>query len=205
MVNSKKMSKSSIAVIVLAIMLALSMILGVTGAWFTYTQEAADTGASGVFGKVNMVLEIADGSEAKITRADRSTAVEGTTADPIMPGDVVSAATYTLSIGDDSEAAFYVIKNNENNKFYEVVDNALVEITDSKAGSFAKGAEDVTFGGAEVVLTGADYGNGYQGADYTSSTSGYTLYAIQQANLDDATAYTTIMGLIDATFPNNVA
>ena len=35
MVNSKKMSKSSIAVIVLSILLVLSLILGFTGAWFT--------------------------------------------------------------------------------------------------------------------------------------------------------------------------
>ena len=44
MVKSKKMSKTGIAVIVLAILLVLSMVMGLTGAWFT--DKAASQGGS---------------------------------------------------------------------------------------------------------------------------------------------------------------
>ena len=43
MVKSKKMSKGSLAVIILAVLLVLSMVLGLTGAWFTSKDEKNGT------------------------------------------------------------------------------------------------------------------------------------------------------------------
>ena len=57
MVNSKKMSKSSIAVIVLSILLVLSLILGFTGAWFTDKAESGDKKADFDWGTVKVQYE----------------------------------------------------------------------------------------------------------------------------------------------------
>ena len=57
MVNSKKMSKSSIAVIVLSILLVLSMILGLTGAWFT-DKGSDKTSDSIKFGNIDISAEL---------------------------------------------------------------------------------------------------------------------------------------------------
>lgn len=54
MVNSKKMSKSSIAVIVLSILLVLSLILGFTGAWFTDSAKSGDKNADIDWGTVKV-------------------------------------------------------------------------------------------------------------------------------------------------------
>ena len=54
MVNSKKMSKSSIAVIVLSILLVLSLILGFTGAWFTDKADDQAVTGEGTFGTVKI-------------------------------------------------------------------------------------------------------------------------------------------------------
>jgi len=53
MVKSKKMSKTSIAVIVLAILLVLSLCLGITGAWFTDQETAGSNSINMKFGTVN--------------------------------------------------------------------------------------------------------------------------------------------------------
>ncbi len=64
MVNSKKMSKSSIAVIVLSILLVLSLILGFTGAWFTDKKDSGtDNKGTLTFGKIalsSVATNIAD-------------------------------------------------------------------------------------------------------------------------------------------------
>ena len=71
MVNSKKMSKSSIAVIVLSILLVLSLILGFTGAWFT-DQANGDVTGTGTFGTVKITsatasVSMAEGDANEIT------------------------------------------------------------------------------------------------------------------------------------------
>ena len=53
MVKSKKMSKTSIAVIVLALLLVLSLVMGITGAWFTDTTKTS-TDTTGTFGTVTL-------------------------------------------------------------------------------------------------------------------------------------------------------
>lgn len=53
MVNSKKMHKSTVAVILLSLLLVLSLVLTVTGAWFTDKDSASGT-TSLDFGKVDV-------------------------------------------------------------------------------------------------------------------------------------------------------
>ena len=53
MVKSKKMSKTSIAVIVLALLLVLSLVMGITGAWFTDSKDGQSTNENPInFGTV---------------------------------------------------------------------------------------------------------------------------------------------------------
>ena len=51
MVKSKKMSKGSLAIIILAVLLVLSMVLGLTGAWFTDKASGKDETNNGTFGR----------------------------------------------------------------------------------------------------------------------------------------------------------
>ncbi len=91
MVNSKKMSKSSIAVIVLSILLVLSLILGFTGAWFT-DDKKTDLSNDGLkFGTVAIKLD--EGSAAEWKNKGYTKETETTN---IVPGSSM-AATLTLS------------------------------------------------------------------------------------------------------------
>lgn len=85
MVNNKKMSKSTIAVILLSLLLCLSLILTATGAWFTDKDNGA--GKELVFGQVEIAVNDAtDG--CGYSAAKRSAKVEGV---DIMPGDTLAA------------------------------------------------------------------------------------------------------------------
>ena len=212
MVNSKKkMNKSTVAIVVLALLLIVSLVLTATGAWFTSSGTADDDGKGGVFGYVTVAFTADAG--AKITRADGTTIVAGTADDPIMPGDIVSASKYTLTLDDKSEDAFYLIKskNAADTKFYVVSDGKLVEATEHVAGTLTSDAKTVEFQADAVTISGKDTGNDKQGTDYTAATSGYTVYAIQQANLsnkadktgENTNAYDTIVALVKANFPAN--
>jgi len=110
MVKSKKMSKTGIAVIVLAILLVLSMIMGMTGAWFT-DNETNNTGSI-AFGKVEIALDEAGedgyfytyrhGSSSKVT--------------PAMPGD-------------DLKVELNVAKAEGSQEFYFVIELDIVSVT----------------------------------------------------------------------------
>ena len=94
MVKSKKMSKTSIAVIVLAILLVLSLCLGLTGAWFTSSTEGIDGSADGTFGTVS-ISQSADAYEATWSNTS-----SGTVSGKLLPG-----STLTLDGGTVTAAA----------------------------------------------------------------------------------------------------
>jgi flagellar basal body-associated protein FliL len=80
MVEKKKMSKSSIAIIVLSVLLVLSMVMGLTGAWFTDKATGGNQGANNTFqfGQISAPLTIS------------STAMSVTLAgEKAVPGDSV--------------------------------------------------------------------------------------------------------------------
>ena len=95
MVNSKKMSKSSIAVIVLSILLVLSLILGFTGAWFTDKKDSGK-GKDVTFGLVKIGEVSADAISVKNTIADVDTFA--------MPGSVVAVKA---TVKNESTATIY--------------------------------------------------------------------------------------------------
>ena len=95
MVNSKKMSKSSIAVIVLSILLVLSLILGFTGAWFTDSKNSGE-GKDVTYGLVKIGDVSADAISVTNTIADVDTLA--------MPGSVVAVKA---TVKNESTATIY--------------------------------------------------------------------------------------------------
>ena len=70
MVNSKKMSKSTVAIVLLSLLLVLSLILTATGAWFTSSDNKAGN-ADVAFGKVEVKLD----GEATLTKCSEAALV----------------------------------------------------------------------------------------------------------------------------------
>lgn len=163
MVNSKKMSKSSIAVIVLSILLVLSLILGFTGAWFTDKLTSGGEGTKVTFGHV----ELNDAKAIAITAP----------AGKVMPGD-----TLTVTNTQYKGAAAY----------YKLVVTATCnkpELQDSLNKTFSAGAKygviaasdnfaDLTLL-SDITIDAKTFGNTYQDAEVTLSVE---LTVIQQKN-----------------------
>ena len=198
MVNSKKMSKSSIAVIVLSILLVLSLILGFTGAWFT----AKDAGSSNdsLFGKVAISTE-----GSKLTYdGDKTLATET----KLMPGCSVKA---TVAIKNDTVASegeggiYYVVKikisvNNETKQegFFVKGETAAKKVESATDLVVLDNATSVTIT-AEEKLDGETYTN-----DFANKTVHieYSVYAIQSAHIEATEAY-KILVTNNASFPDN--
>ena len=93
MVNSKKMNKSTVAVIVLALLLVLSLVLTATGAWFTDKKETDETSVkmgtiniSTSTGAISVTKDVADGN--------------------VMPGDKIQVTGEILNTGDKAWVRF---------------------------------------------------------------------------------------------------
>ena len=174
MVKSKKMSKTSIAVIVLALLLVLSLVMGMTGAWFTAKQgSASDTQLD--FGRV--VLNVTGGSFGQVTHAAANADAAYETDVEIMPGDTIN---YSINVakGANSEDFYYrifvVVSGVESGDY-----TADTTVYDTTAEGW-NGAHNGT-----VELLGSKYGNTYQGQHITLS---YQVRAIQKANISAADA-----------------
>ena len=97
MVKSKKMSKTGIAVIVMAILLVLSMIMGLTGAWYTAESNAAGQQSTNIVLRdrwLSLTLSAANGA-VQTYRKDKTTSVDP---DEVMPGDYIKINSTTLTV-----------------------------------------------------------------------------------------------------------
>ena len=100
MVKSKKLSRGSLAVLLLALMLALSMVVGITGAWFTSSVSKVDnTGKK--FGEVTIALDAEQGDNA-IALVTDNVAHAYLSGTDVMPGDTI---TYNYSVTNQKDAA----------------------------------------------------------------------------------------------------
>ena len=96
MVNSKKkINKSTVAIVVLALLLVLSLVLTATGAWFT-DKETSNTNKDFTFGTVSIALT---GS------ANNGTWTSTGTGNKVMPG---SSFTSTLTLANDGDQDVWV-------------------------------------------------------------------------------------------------
>jgi hypothetical protein len=97
MVKSKKLSRGSLAVLLLALLLAVSMVVGLTGAWFT----DKDNGSSSLpftFGSVAVTV-----GDTAMARSENDTI----NADLFLPGDKVAVQASTLTYGGTGDAYVY--------------------------------------------------------------------------------------------------
>lgn len=98
MIKSRKFSKLSLAVIVLSLLLVFSLVMGLTGAWFTDV-KTNNGGVSMNFGHIT--LNVNNTTNFGFLNGDSSALTE-----PLMPGDKVKA---TLSVSNAGEAAYVVV------------------------------------------------------------------------------------------------
>ena len=220
MVNSKRMSKSKVAMIALAILLVLSLILTATGAW--YTDNKTDAGKDGAtFTLRNSWIQISvtdstqtlkvyrdengNGTQTEITKP---AAVDHVVPYIVMPGDKIefsgSAAAFTITGAD---AYYYVVvydgKATTSSAIRVDADNALnLETILGQTLTNASGLEtdkaglvaDSTNWIVNTALTSAS-----KGAQVASinAVAGYGVYAIQAENRTAATAYSTLKTMFE--------
>ncbi|MGN1222856.1 MAG: hypothetical protein ACI4T1_01860 [Christensenellales bacterium] len=181
--NKMKNKKSLVALVVMAFMLVASITMAATGAWFT-DQATAISGTQLDFGKI-----VLSGETGTVTAAT----VKTETTDLLMPGDTL---TINFSATNDEQAAYWIA-------------DVTVTLTNTTADDTAFAALDGTYGAdskvttaqtvaaaesisgtIELELTGATYGNDYQGATVTVTV---TLKAVQQENLTADEAYALLI------------
>ena len=120
MVNSKKMSRTTVAMIALSILLVLSLILTATGAWFT-DSASGDANVSIDMGKVDI------GATGTATASLASVTTGVTLANKMVDGDTV---TVTLTMTNSSDV-----------KIYAAVTALSVKVYDCSAG--VKGSNEL--------------------------------------------------------------
>lgn len=183
MVNSKKMNKSTVAVVVLALLLVLSLILSATGAWFTDKETGSEITKD--FGVVNMKVTATD--FGKVTRVSNDA---GEVSGKIMPGDTIG---YNLTVekAEGSEEFWFAVLVTVSGLESGDITTTISEenVKDSATDSLVEGS---------VVLTGESYGNTYQGKQIKLS---YTVVAVQKANVANKAAAVTLLGAAEEYTP----
>jgi hypothetical protein len=173
MVNSKKMNKSSVAIVLLALLLVLSLVLTATGAWFTDKEEGTDVELT--FGHIDINVD----ATAFGTVTAGGEYLEGV---DIMPGDKVS---YALSVdGKATSESFWFAVIVTSEGLATNMEDGLASLEAKNVYSWERGAAATEVKG-EVTLDGATYDNNYQGKTVTFS---YYVVAVQKANVASAEA-----------------
>ena len=183
MTNSKKNSKSIIALVVMALLLVASIVLAATGAWFTQIAKPEDAKKIN-FGKVDVtVTETGFGFK------------RGTTAitEKLMPGDKIEAKiTLTNTSGADDPWVVYKINVTIAG---EDVSNIKTFSTPVLLSTINDGVLD-----ASLELEGPKYGNYYEEKEVTVS---YEIRMVQSTNVKDAETANGI--LTDSNFETTCA
>ena len=191
------MSKSSVAVIVLAIILALGMILGLTGAWFTHNDSVDGvTGGDLIFRDDAMeVTLVSTGADARILRdadGDGTHELEvakysaGTS--DLMPGDKVEGSSITISFAvNGSNEAYYVVKTG--GKYYSAQGT---EITAATGVLKVKAGDELVFEVEGFQIPGEGTENSAQGTKYEAASANLgsvEVRMIQTENISQADAH----------------
>ena len=213
MVKSKKMSKTGIAVIVLAILLVLSMIMGMTGAWYSASSANNSTASDYSFSlRSDWITLSASGSgSVTVTRevAGTSSSVSGTNgAYVVMPGDVItSSGSASFTVTNSGKVGFYYVIEKDD---AAQVDSSAPVAQYVAAGNTADAAINVadtleltnngllTGGnGSWTVDTELTYGSTATASIHFGS---YKIYAIQAENMASAAnAYAQIKSVFSKT------
>ena len=202
MVKSKKMSKTSIAVIVLALLLVLSLVMGITGAWFSSKVENTEVESSTFgFGEVKITgtgatavtYDIYEGNVLKMTDGDvihvaNTLAITNASTvkilyiiDQKLDVQIVSAGTKTLTV-DNIEEWFDL----------EDVGAPVLGHVDAAAGTISVSA----LGAGDYDLDSDGAANGNDGTFKIVANA--KVYAVQTANLLGADKAATLVNVKEA-------
>ena len=219
MVKSKKMSKTGIAVIVLAILLVLSMIMGLTGAWYTAKSDNASTASDYSFTLRNdwITLSASGSGSVSVSRE-----INGTRSDVTVPSaNAQGVIPYVVMPGDyitSSGSASFTVTNSGNVGFYYVIEKdgeAQVDSDEPAASYVAAGAsaanaisvaDTLELVNSDSILIGASSPYTYEvnheltysdhGKVATIHFGSYKIFAIQAENVGSASnAYSLIKSL----------
>jgi hypothetical protein len=101
MVKQKKMSKTSIAVIVLALLLVLSLIMGMTGAWFTSKYDSQGAAQDNIgFGKV--LIKGAGEAEIKVNTYEGNVGL-------MVDGDTIEVSDNITVTNESTVKTLYIV------------------------------------------------------------------------------------------------
>lgn len=199
MVNSKKMSKSTVAIVLLSLLLVLSLILTATGAWFTASDGKGNANQELHVGSIGNIAVSAQGYVWHRLGSEEQLNAE---TDKVMPGDYLKAGTVTFTRTAGDSDVWYLIKDGEGN-YYKVVSGALEKL--AVAAAQDEGLETFTTGGAYVQLdnqnldgtttTGAAIVNG-QGTTITVKGASYKIAIMQKTNVTADVALPVLEGLL---------
>ncbi len=194
--------KSNVILTIVAVLLAVALILQITGAWFTDVASSKLDGGEFRFGKIGSLDVTAKNVEW--TDCDGNKITNRTV---VMPGDKLVSASFSVTYVADADDTstddvYYIIEKDD--MFYYFDDNQnLVEITDFNASVMTKGTTYsiasstvvVTIDGVSYSLDGADSSksipNSAQNQEIQMSLTGalYTVKIIQKSNLTPSEAY----------------
>ena len=199
MVKNKKLSKSSIAIIVLALLLIASLVMGMTGAWFTDNQKGS--GSSNLtFGKVKVTTGN-PAAEAAVSSAlyvpGDTYAVAGTVeSESDVESYVLITTNAYLQSGEGANAKYYKVYAAETAPEEPAVDVELI----TNATTFTLGLD------SNWTPVGAfdDDGN-----DETPAITVDGFYNVAAKGAEDVAANTTVtvtvtFTLVGEAFGNNV-
>jgi lipoprotein-anchoring transpeptidase ErfK/SrfK len=196
MVKSKKMSKTGIAVIVLALLLVLSMVMGLTGAWFTASKsESTSSTISLKFGKVAVDLNVSS-SVANAASTSEAPAYK------LVAG---SSITTSISITNASTVdMYYVVMKGGSPYVVDETNKILVAATASNLQRIAPSKSTIGFSTTYTVVDTANDGkkafyygdNQYVTVEFDTAIGGdflnalvtgtYEVRAIQADNLNSS-------------------
>lgn len=188
MVKSKKMSKSTVAIVLLSLLLVLSLILTATGAWFT--DSAKGTGSTNIaFGKVdvnvNGTATLTKTHEGVKTVDGCSWTISGLTLENASDVDVYYAYAVTVEV-EGSELT-------ETEKGYFTVNNTNTGTTCTK---LTAGTAAATLSGITVDFDSEGAMNGSEKAVTIKVT--VKIAAIQADHITESEATTELANLLAA-------
>ena len=117
MVNSKKMSKSTVAIVLLSLLLVLSLILTATGAWFTASADKSADGANASWSISDFITVSVTGTDDSSIKAYTKLGEDQTKTEVEANGKLFPADTIEITDG----AKFTVSASAKTHKFYYVV------------------------------------------------------------------------------------
>ena len=210
MVKSKKLSRGSLAVLLLALVLACSMVIGMTGAYFTHSAGTTTNVSSFKYGDVTVAITAGAVLHFDAGYGDShnpATYNSGASIDrpEVVPGDWLVATVTIRNAGNASYDvdAYYGIK--VGSKLYKIVDNALVEYAaNGNADTLLKEESKVAYLETPIETT-VVYGEAVvRGAtvSLTGEGASWTVYVVQKDNLTAQQGLSQLATLASVTLAN---